>query len=58
MINRSSVSLLALRAGFFLTSVADKNSSTKLKEKTQPKGGTFLLLGETQEKNYFFPKNF
>ena len=32
-----------------------KNSSTKLKEKTQPQGGTFLLLRETQE-TQFFPK--
>ena len=31
------------------------NSSTKLKEKTQPHGGTFLLLRETQEKNLIFP---
>ena len=52
------------RSGFFLTSVADKtkteaqNSSQKLKEKTQPQGGTFLLLRETQEKNSFFPKKF
>ena len=47
---------------FFLTSVAEKtktqaqNSRQKLKEKTQPQGGTFLLLRETQEKNSFFPK--
>ena len=52
-----------LNAGFFLTSVAEKtktqaqNSSQKLKEKTQPQGGTFLLLRETQEKTQFFPKN-
>ena len=49
---------------FFLTSVAEKtktqaqNSSQKLKEKTQPQGGTFLLLIETQETNSIFPKNF
>ena len=47
---------------FFLTSVTEKtktqaqNSSQKLKEKTQPQGGTFLLLRETQEKNTIFPK--
>ena len=47
---------------FFLTSVAEKtktqaqNSSQKLKEKTQPQGGTFLLLKETQEKTQLFPK--
>ena len=48
---------------FFLTPAAEKtktqaeNSSQKLKEKTQPQGGTFLLLRETQEKTQFFPKN-
>ena len=42
---------------FFLTPAAEKtktqaqNSSQKLKEKTQPQGGTCLLLKETQEKN-------
>ena len=51
-------------SGFFLTSAAEKtktqaqNSSQKLKEKTQPQGGTFLLLRETQEKNSILPKNF
>ena len=41
---------------FFLTSVAEKtktqaqNSSQKLKEKTQPQGGTFPYLRKTQEK--------
>ena len=49
---------------FFLTPAAEKtktqaeNSSQKLKEKTQPQGGTFLLLRETQEKKSFFPKKF
>ena len=48
----------------FLTSVAEKtktqaqNSSQKLKEKTQPQEGTFLLLRETQEKNSFSPQKF
>ena len=49
---------------FFITSAAEKTkthakiSSQKLKEKTQPQGGTFLLLRETQETNSIFPKNF
>ena len=44
-------------SGFFLTSVAKKTktqaqtSGQKLKEKTQPQEGTFLLIKETQEKN-------
>ena len=46
---------------FFLTPAAEKtkaqaqNSSQKLKEKTQPQGGTFLLLRKTPEKNSFLP---
>ena len=54
----------AVIQAFFLTSVAEKtktqaqNSSQKLKEKTQPQGGTFLLLRETQEKNLILPKLF
>ena len=49
------------KAGFFLTPAAEKtktqaqNSRKKLKEKTQPQGGTFLLLRETQEKNSISP---
>ena len=49
--------------GFFLTSAAEKtktqaqNSSQKLKEKTQPQGGTFLLLRETKKTPQFYPKN-
>ena len=45
---------------FFLTSVAEKtktqaqNSSQKLKEKTQPQGGTFFILRKTQEKKLDF----
>ena len=47
-------------SGFFLTPAAEKtktqaqNSKKKLKEKTQPHGGTFLLLRDTQEKNLNF----
>ena len=54
----------ACRAGFFLTPAAKKtktqaeNSSQKLKEKTQPQGGTVLFLKETQEKNSILPKKF
>ena len=33
-----------------------KSFSRKLKEKTQPQGGTFLFLKETQEKNSILPK--
>ena len=50
------------KTGFFLTLAAEKtktqaqNSSQKLKEKTQPQGGTFLLFWETQEKNSILPK--
>ena len=46
---------------FFLTSVAEKtktqaqNSSQKLKEKTQPQGGTFFILRKTQEKTSILP---
>ena len=53
-----------LKQAFFLTRAAEKtktqaqNSSQKLKEKTQPQGGTFLLLRETQEKNSILPKKF
>ena len=49
------------RAGFFLTSAVKKtktqaqNSSQKLKEKTQPHGGTFFILRKTQEKNSILP---
>ena len=49
------------KAGFFLTPAAEKtktqaqNLRKKLKEKTQPQGGTFLLLRETQEKNSISP---
>jgi len=49
---------------FFITSAAEKtktqaeNSCQKLKEKTQPQGGTFLFLKETQEKNSISPKIF
>ena len=49
-------------AGFFLTPAAEKtktqaqNSREKLKEKTQPQGGTCLLLRETQEKTQFNQK--
>ena len=52
------------KSGFFLTPAAErtktqeKNSSQKLKEKTQPQGGTVLFLKETQEKNSILPKNF
>ena len=38
------------------TKTQAQNSSQKLKEKTQPQGGTFLLLSETQEKNKILPK--
>ena len=44
----------------FLTPATEKtktqaqNSSQKLKEKTQPQGGTFLLLRKTPEKNLIF----
>ena len=50
----------ALKAGFFLTPAAEKtktqgkNSSQKLKEKTQPPGGFSRQLGKTQEKNLIF----
>ena len=37
------------------TKTQAQNSSQKLKEKTQPQGGTFLLLRETQEKNSISP---
>ena len=40
------------------TKTQAENSSQKLKEKTQPQGGTFLLLRETQEKNLILPKKF
>ena len=57
--------LMALNQAFFNEkTVAEKtktqaqNSSQNLKEKTQPQGGTFLLLRETQEKNLILPKNF
>ena len=36
------------------TKTQAQNSSQKLKEKTQPQGGTFLLLRETQEKTQFY----
>ena len=55
---------MLLTQAFFLTSAVEKtktqaqNSSQKLKEKTQPQGGTFLLLRETQEKNSILPKKF
>ena len=58
------VSVPSYSSLFFLTPAAKKtktqaqNSSQKLKEKTQPQGGTFFLLRETQEKNSFFPKKF
>ena len=45
----------------FLTSAAEKaktqaeNSSQKLKEKTQPQGGTLFILRKTQEKNSILP---
>ena len=51
-----------LKQAFFITSAAKKtktqaqNSSQKLKEKTQPQGGTFLLLRKTQEKTQFSPQ--
>ena len=48
-------------AGFFLTPAAEKTKKLKLKtqgkklkEKTQPQGGTCLLLRETQEKKLNF----
>ena len=53
--------VLRVNPGFFLTPAAEKtktqaqNSRKKLKEKTQPQGGTFLLLRETQEKNSISP---
>ena len=53
---------IPISTGFFLTPAAEKtktqaqNSRKKLKEKTQPQGGTFLLLRETQEKNSISPK--
>ena len=45
----------------FLTPAAKKtktqaqNSSQKLKEKTQPQGGTFFILRKTLEKNSILP---
>ena len=53
---------MLLCQAFFLTSVDEKtktqaqNSSQKLTEKTQPQGGIFLLLRETQEKTQFSQK--
>ena len=50
-----------LDQALFLTPAAEKtktqarNSSQKLKEKTQPQGGTFLLLRKTPEKNSILP---
>ena len=40
------------------TKTQAENSSQKLKEKTQPQGGTVLFLKETQEKNSILPKKF
>ena len=50
----------SLYAGFFYNIGCRKNSnsSRKLKEKSQPQGGTFLFLKETQEKNSILPKIF
>ena len=49
-----------LLQALFLTPATEKtktqaqNSSQKLKEKTQPQGGTFLLLRKTPEKTHFY----
>ena len=64
---RAQYGNILLAQAFFLTPAAEKtktqaeNSSQKLKEKTQPQGGTFLLLRETQGKKfmvYNFLSNF
>ena len=51
----------ALMQALFLTLPTEKtktqaeNSSQKLKEKTQPQGGTLFILRKTQEKNSILP---
>ena len=56
--SRSSFLCCCVVAFFNITKTQALNSSQKLKEKTQPQGGTFLLLRETQEKNLILPKLF
>ena len=55
----SAISNIYFKSGFFLTPAAEKtktqgkNSSQKLKEKTQPLGGFSLQLGKLKKKMNF-----